>query len=74
MVTSLMVASKTRWSFVVHDDGTLRDADEAVLAENLPGCRVIRSRLLGRRAHRSFRAGPISASKFAQIQQIVVPA
>jgi hypothetical protein len=42
MVASLMVASKTRWSFVVHDDGTLRDADEAVLAENLPGCRVIR--------------------------------
>ena len=34
----------------------------------------ISSRLLGRRAHRSFRAGPISASKFAQIQQIVVPA
>ncbi len=43
MVASLMVASKTRWSFVVHDDGTLREGDVAVLDECLCGCRVIRS-------------------------------
>jgi len=43
MAASLIAASKTRWSFVLHDDGTLRDGDEAVLDESLSGCRVIRS-------------------------------
>lgn len=33
----------------------------------------ISSRLLGRRAHRSFRAGAPSASQLAQLQQFVVP-
>lgn len=43
MAASLIVASKTRWCFVVHDDGTLQDSDEAVLSDCMPGCRVIRS-------------------------------
>ena len=43
MAASLVAASRTRWSFVVHDDGTLRDGDVAVLDESLCGCRVIRS-------------------------------
>lgn len=43
MAASLNTATRTRWSFVVHDDGTFRDSDVAVLDESLCGCRVIRS-------------------------------
>jgi glycosyltransferase involved in cell wall biosynthesis len=34
----------------------------------------ISSRLLGRRAHRSFRAGALTSSQLAQLQQLIVPA
>jgi hypothetical protein len=62
MITSLIVASKTRWSFVVHDDGTLRDADEALLATNLPGCRVIRAAKADTTMHEVLQDFPLLAS------------
>jgi len=62
MAASLMTASKTRWKFVVHDDGTMQEKDEALLITSLPGCRVIRCAEADAAMKRILRKYPLLAS------------
>lgn len=41
MFGSWMLATRSRWRFVVHDDGTLTSADAADILSILPGARVV---------------------------------
>jgi hypothetical protein len=41
MAASLMVSTRTRWPFVIHDDGSFRPADERILRACLPHSRII---------------------------------
>lgn len=41
MFASWMLATRSRWQFVIHDDGTLRPEDASEVASVLPGARVV---------------------------------
>ena len=62
MAASLMTASKTRWKFVVHDDGTMQEKDEAMIAASLPGCRIVRCAVADAAVQKKLRKYPLLAN------------